>query len=284
VKANWRAAPDAVDPRRVAPPARAVDSAWTAGRVKESWMKLLLVAVMAWWLAAPAGAQCCGDCGGDGTVAINDLITAVNNALNGCSAQPCCGDCGGDGEVTINDLIVAVNNALNGCTATTPTVSTPATPTRTPTRTRKPTNTRKPTPTITPVPRCAARFNNQVNNTCLFNGTFNRGCGDALNSTFASNGTFIVVTVATNLVIQPTVSFRATVTSATTATLTTWSTDNFQTAMTLTGSVTLNNNGEQLVIFPDSPPFNILGCPFVQYLGANQRTRSAAADSDGRLP
>jgi hypothetical protein len=31
---------------------------------------------------------CCGDCDGDGTVAINELITAVNNALSGCPATP----------------------------------------------------------------------------------------------------------------------------------------------------------------------------------------------------
>lgn len=28
---------------------------------------------------------------------------------------PCCGDCDGSGEVTINELITAVNNALDGC-------------------------------------------------------------------------------------------------------------------------------------------------------------------------
>jgi hypothetical protein len=35
----------------------------------------------------PAQAQSCvGDCNGDGMVAINELISAVNNALNGCPA------------------------------------------------------------------------------------------------------------------------------------------------------------------------------------------------------
>ncbi len=33
-------------------------------------------------------AQCCGDCGGDGQVSIGDLVTAVNNALNGCAGGP----------------------------------------------------------------------------------------------------------------------------------------------------------------------------------------------------
>jgi hypothetical protein len=33
-----------------------------------------------------AGAQCCGDCNGDGRVSISDLVTAVNNALDNCGA------------------------------------------------------------------------------------------------------------------------------------------------------------------------------------------------------
>ncbi|HSQ00502.1 MAG TPA: hypothetical protein VL049_25045, partial [Candidatus Dormibacteraeota bacterium] len=80
-------------------------------------MRMLLVALAAlWWTAAPAAGQCCGDCAGDG-------------------------------QVTIDDLIRAVNNALNGCSEATPTSGTPPTATRTPTPTRKPTNTRKPTAT-----------------------------------------------------------------------------------------------------------------------------------------
>lgn len=33
---------------------------------------------------ADAGASCCADCNGDGAVKVNELITGVNNALNGC--------------------------------------------------------------------------------------------------------------------------------------------------------------------------------------------------------
>jgi hypothetical protein len=33
-------------------------------------------------------AQCCGDCNGDGHVTIDEILTAVNNALNGCIASP----------------------------------------------------------------------------------------------------------------------------------------------------------------------------------------------------
>ncbi|MBX3024794.1 hypothetical protein KF840_07775 [bacterium] len=188
----------------------------------------------------------------------------------GQAGAQCCGDCSGDGNVTINDLITAVNNALNGCAAVTPTGGTPATPTRTPTPTRQPTATR------TPNNRCPSTFSTQGSNLCLFNGTFNRSCGGSLNGTFSSNGRLLFVTLATNLVQPPTVSFSANVTSATTATLVAWSSDDFQTSRPTTGSVTLNNNGAQLVVFPDNPPFMIQSCNFVQYLGAYQAPRRAA--------
>ncbi len=61
-------------------------------------------------------AACAGDCDGDGSVSIAELILAVNIALG---ARPV-GDCpsvdtNGDGQVAINELIAAVSNALNGC-------------------------------------------------------------------------------------------------------------------------------------------------------------------------
>jgi hypothetical protein len=158
------------------------------------------------------------------------VIAAVVWVTTGTAAAQCCGDCAGDGSVTIDDLIRAVNNALNGCAVATPTSGTPATPTRTPPPTRKPTNTRKPSATATPAPRCPSTFSTQGNNLCLFNGTYNRGCGSALNGTFSSNGQVLVVTIATNLVDPPTVSFRATISDENDATLTAWSSDNFQTA------------------------------------------------------
>ncbi|HSP98015.1 MAG TPA: hypothetical protein VL049_12320 [Candidatus Dormibacteraeota bacterium] len=50
-------------------------------------MVLVLLAAL---LLAPslASAQCCGDCDGNGQVAINELITAVNNALGQCGGGP----------------------------------------------------------------------------------------------------------------------------------------------------------------------------------------------------
>jgi len=58
-----------------------------------------------------------GDCNGDCTVAINELIIGVNIALGTAQLSQCASlDANGDGMVGINELITAVNNALNGCT------------------------------------------------------------------------------------------------------------------------------------------------------------------------
>jgi len=200
-------------------------------------------------------------------------------ATAGQAAAQCCGDCAGDGSVTIEDLIRAVNNALSGCAQETATVGPSPTPTRVPT------NTRQPTATRTPVDRCSSTFNTQGNNLCTFRGTYNRGCGSEVNSTFSSNGSILVVTIATGIANPPTVSFSANVTQGSRATLTGWSSDNFQTTHPVAGAVRLNDDRKQLEVFPDTSPFSIAGCQFVQYLGAYQRPRSAAdaasdADTD----
>lgn len=213
------------------------------------------------------------------------LIVVLWWTMAGMAAAQCCGDCAGDGSVTIDDLIRAVNNALNGCsTAPTPTMGTPATPTRTPTPTRKPTNTRKPTATATPTGVCRSTFQTNGNNLCLFNGTYNRGCGGAVNATFSSNGRQLLVTVATNLPDPPTVSFAANVVDQNDATLVAWSSDNFQTSHPTAGSVELTDAGGQLVIFPNDSPFMIQGCSFVQYIGEYVPPRSTAARMNPAIP
>ncbi len=56
---------------------------------------------------------CPGDCNGDGEVAINELIAALNVLLTGdCSACPVACT---EGPIAINYLIAAVNAALSGC-------------------------------------------------------------------------------------------------------------------------------------------------------------------------
>lgn len=68
-------------------------------------------------LAVPrAEARCAGDCGGDGVVTVNELITGVNLALGGGPTGQCPSiDANGDGAVVVNELVAAVANALGGC-------------------------------------------------------------------------------------------------------------------------------------------------------------------------
>lgn len=58
---------------------------------------------------------CVGDCNGDGTVAINELITGVTVALGQPVSSCPAFDANADGAVAINELVTAVNNALVGC-------------------------------------------------------------------------------------------------------------------------------------------------------------------------
>jgi hypothetical protein len=63
-----------------------------------------------------ASPLCPGDCGRDGQVTIDELITMVNIALGTRSVSECSvGDTSGDGQITIDEIIQAVNRALNGC-------------------------------------------------------------------------------------------------------------------------------------------------------------------------
>ncbi|MDX2168471.1 MAG: hypothetical protein SF182_15460 [Deltaproteobacteria bacterium] len=103
----------------------------------------LALAALTLGVAERASAQCAGDCNGDNTVAINELITGVNIALGSAPVSACPSfDGNGNGEVAINEIIAAVNNALGSC----PTGS----DTPTPTATRTPTTPSGPTATATP--------------------------------------------------------------------------------------------------------------------------------------
>jgi hypothetical protein len=112
---------------------------------------LVLAGALAICLAAPAKAQCVGDCDNSGEVDISDLVLGVNIALGLTSVDMCPSfDCQNDGTVPISCLIRGVNNALNGC----PAVSTPTgTPAGTATATVTPI-TEPPTPTVTPGAEC----------------------------------------------------------------------------------------------------------------------------------
>jgi hypothetical protein len=70
-----------------------------------------------------ATAACVGDCDGDGSVTVVEIINGVNIALGTSPLGACMSfDSSGDGEVTIDELLSGINNALNSCPAVGPTV------------------------------------------------------------------------------------------------------------------------------------------------------------------
>jgi len=66
---------------------------------------------------ATAGVSACvGDCNGDGSVTVDEIITGVNIALGVTPLSACpVFDGNDDGTVTVDEILQAVNNALNGC-------------------------------------------------------------------------------------------------------------------------------------------------------------------------
>jgi hypothetical protein len=70
---------------------------------------------------------CAGDCDDSGDVTVNELILGLASALYGQIRCPAC-DRNRDGVIAINELVSAVNSALQGCpTAATPTATAPVT-------------------------------------------------------------------------------------------------------------------------------------------------------------
>jgi hypothetical protein len=106
--------------------------------------------------AAFAQADACpGDCNGDGSVSVDELVLHVSIALALVPVDACAAvDIDGDNMVTIDEVVRAVASALNGCPTPTPT-ATGQPSTETPTATASPTVTSTgpadtPSPTETP--------------------------------------------------------------------------------------------------------------------------------------
>jgi hypothetical protein len=205
------------------------------------------------------------------------VACALIVALAGAARAQCCGDCGGDGQVTINDLITAVNNALAGCPGG-PT----ATVTRTGTPTRRPTATRRATATRTAADRCPFDFESGGAGSCGYRGRFNQGCGNELASALLTNGSTVVVVIDTMLQNPPAIYFAAEVVDGDSAELFAWSTDNFNTSVHPTaGAVEFIEDRSRLVIFPNDPPFMIQSCNFVRYEGVYLGNSGASAALNG---
>jgi hypothetical protein len=96
-----------------------------------------LVPIDAMICTAPAAAQTCGgDCNGDRSVAIAEIVLGVRIAFADAPIDDCRAlDADDNGAVSVNELVAAVTDALQGCGALVP-----------------PTSTSTPVPTNTPVP------------------------------------------------------------------------------------------------------------------------------------
>jgi hypothetical protein len=71
---------------------------------------------VATFVLAAHGGPCAGDCGRDGEVTIDELLTLVNIALGTTAVSEClAGDGNQDGAITVDEILTAVNRALNGC-------------------------------------------------------------------------------------------------------------------------------------------------------------------------
>jgi len=66
-------------------------------------------------LSAPAAPVCTGDCDGNDTVTVAELVQGVDIALGDGSASCTAFDRNGDDSVTVDELADAVDAALNGC-------------------------------------------------------------------------------------------------------------------------------------------------------------------------
>jgi len=82
---------------------------------------LIIAAAVVWLGFLPARSAraipCVGDCDGDGTVSINELVMMVSMALGTVDMSACHSDPNGDGMISVNELVSSTLSALDGCEA-----------------------------------------------------------------------------------------------------------------------------------------------------------------------
>lgn len=79
----------------------------------KSWWIILLLLTS---LPGSARGVCAGDCNGDGTVTVAEVIGGMRLLIHPVQEFQCEAlDPNGNGSVTIGELIQAVNNVLYGC-------------------------------------------------------------------------------------------------------------------------------------------------------------------------
>ena len=92
-------------------------SATTVGTVMRRGVMVALGLLLLMARAPAARATLCGgDCNGDDTVTVSELVLMVNVALERVSVDRCtAGDTSGDGAISIDEIITGVDHALDGC-------------------------------------------------------------------------------------------------------------------------------------------------------------------------
>jgi hypothetical protein len=74
--------------------------------------------IVAWMRAQPPRRFCAGDCRKDGYVTVDELVSGVAIALGREATSACRAfDRNGDDLVSVNEVVRAVDNALDGCPA-----------------------------------------------------------------------------------------------------------------------------------------------------------------------
>jgi hypothetical protein len=80
--------------------------------------RIALAAALLVLAGQSALASCPGDCDGNGSVSVDELVITVTIALGVREVGSCtAADVGGDGKVSVPDLIRAVRSSLDGCPA-----------------------------------------------------------------------------------------------------------------------------------------------------------------------
>jgi hypothetical protein len=81
-----------------------------------------MLALVVLWLSAAAAAlppPCTGDCDGDTSVSVDEIVTAIAVALGDVPATACpAADRNGDHHVTVDELVASLDAALHGCPPT----------------------------------------------------------------------------------------------------------------------------------------------------------------------
>lgn len=104
-------------------------------------ISLTVIAITLLGIGTVAHAQCVGDCDGNGSVAVNELVLGTNIALERAPLSQCeVFDADDNGQVAVNELVTGVNNLLRECPAASTATPTPTDsgPTPTPTATNTP--------------------------------------------------------------------------------------------------------------------------------------------------